>query len=233
MGYGQRVLRAIAVGLPGVVLIPFVLTPPAGIPAALLAVNPLILLIIAALIGAWAAPKAGLRSFLLTGSEMDQSALTRTAIAGVVVGAVIALLDHWARGVWRSAGLDAPVSLIEGTSWSGLALGVTYGGMTEEILLRFGLMSLLLVVFAKLMPHHTAGFMAIALSAALFAVGHLPALIASGIELETPLLIRTMGLNGLLGGWFGWLYFSRDLECAIKAHAGFHVGAFLMGMLAF
>ncbi len=233
MRYYQIVFRAILLGTPGIIALVLLLTPPAGIPRALLAVNPVIMLLAMALIGAWAAPKAGLKSFFVLGSPLNRSSLTRMALLGTLAGAILTLADHASSGIWRADGALAPQSLAEGAGWQQLILGVTYGGMTEEILMRFGLMSVLLLGLSKLLPRLTAAVVAIILSAALFAVGHLPALVAAQIPLEPALLIRILFLNGVLGAWFGWVFYSTDLESAIKAHAGFHFGAFLTGMLFF
>ena len=63
---------------------------------------------------------------------------------------------------------------------------------------------------------------AIAISAMLFGLGHLPAL-AQSVELTPALVARTVLLNAIAGVIFGWLYWRRSLEAAMVAHAAFHL----------
>ena len=56
----QSAFRAIVVSLPGIVLIPLVITPPEGIPPALLMVNPALMVLILGFLGAATAERSGL-----------------------------------------------------------------------------------------------------------------------------------------------------------------------------
>ncbi len=70
---------------------------------------------------------------------------------------------------------------------------------------------------------------AIILAAVLFGLGHLPAL--AGMVTLTPLIVfRTVLLNALGGLLFGWLFWRRNLETAIVAHAAGHVGFFVINV---
>jgi membrane protease YdiL (CAAX protease family) len=103
------------------------------------------------------------------------------------------------------------------------ALASFYGGITEELLLRLFLMTLIAWVFWKIglregeQPSRLAFWLAIALSALLFGVGHLPS--AAALWSLTPIVItRTMLLNSLLGIAFGFLYWQWGLEYAMLSH---------------
>jgi membrane protease YdiL (CAAX protease family) len=100
-----------------------------------------------------------------------------------------------------------------------------YGGITEEILMRFGLMTFLVwlcsLIFKGTKP--VIYWIGIALSSLLFAVGHFPTLFAA---IETPsslMLIYILVANTIGGVIFGWLYWKKGLEAAFIAHVFTHV----------
>lgn len=217
-----RIGRAFALGVPGVLVIPFAIEPPPGVPALALAINPLVLLALAALAGAWAAPRAGLTSSLVMGSLIGRPQLPQSAALGVAAGAVVAALDAFI--VSRESASSGLAPLIDDVRPARLLLGVLYGGLTEEVLMRWGLMSLLLLGLSRLMPWRVAGRLAVGLAALAFALAHLPAVLMTGADATAPVLLRTLGWNGALGLLFGALFLRRGLEAAMLAHAGFHVG---------
>ncbi|OYR58478.1 hypothetical protein DJ70_03035 [Halorubrum halodurans] len=121
-----------------------------------------------------------------------------------------------------------------------------YGGITEEILLRWGVMAPIAFVLwrvrAAVGGGHDAGtgtgtpsaattWVAIVASAVLFGLGHLPAL-ASSVELSAALVVRTVLLNGVVGVALGWLFWRRSLEAAMVAHAAFHVALLAVSAVA-
>jgi membrane protease YdiL (CAAX protease family) len=107
-------------------------------------------------------------------------------------------------------------------AWQGF-LASFYGGITEEVLLRLFVMSLIAWLgsfvskTAEGKPTSVVYWIAIILAAILFGLGHLPA--TANILPLTPLVItRAILLNGVAGVAFGWLYWKRGLESAIVAH---------------
>jgi membrane protease YdiL (CAAX protease family) len=104
-----------------------------------------------------------------------------------------------------------------------------YGGITEEILLRWGLMTFLVWIGWKLFqrgrgePH--AGFVlaSIFLSALLFGVGHLPIAFLINNGLDLPVVVYVIMANGIFGIVAGFLYWRRGLESAIISHMFAHV----------
>jgi len=118
-----------------------------------------------------------------------------------------------------------------------LVMGILYGGITEELLLRWGVMSFLvwlgwkLVGSSKDSPPGAVVWAAIFLSAILFGVGHLPAM-AAMVPLTTIIVFRTVFLNAIGGIVFGWLYWRYSLEAAMVAHAFAHVGFFVANLLS-
>lgn len=107
-------------------------------------------------------------------------------------------------------------------AWKGF-LASFYGGITEEILLRLFVMSLLawlgsfISKTAEGKPTTGILWTANILAAILFGIAHLPAM-AVILPLTTLVVIRTVLLNAVGGIIFGWLYQTRGLESAMIAH---------------
>ena len=179
------------------------------------------------LAGAWAAPRAGFVLARPAGAAQRAAALG----LGLALGLGVALLDHATRGWWQPGG-GLPPSLVQGWQPLLLPLGLLYGGVAEEIMLRWGLMSLAVLLLGLWLPRRAAVGLGCALAAVIFAVGHLPALAGSGAALEAPLLVRTLALNAGLGVVYGSLFARRDLVAAMLAHAGTHLGFAVAAVLA-
>lgn len=112
--------------------------------------------------------------------------------------------------------------------WKRLLGGIVYGGITEELLMRLFLMSLVAWLLGKFwktpegLPTPGAFWCAIILVAILFGLGHLP--ITSVITPLTPMLIaRALLLNGVAGVAFGYLYWRYGLEAAMLGHMSAHL----------
>lgn len=102
---------------------------------------------------------------------------------------------------------------------------ILYGGIVEEILTRWGLMSLLIWLGALLFGDATPSVIwtAIVLTGILFGLGHLPAHFAIGCR-KTPIFIGSViGLNLWVSLLFGWLFWQVGLLAAILAHMLFHL----------
>jgi membrane protease YdiL (CAAX protease family) len=222
--FATRCLRAVILGLPGVAALPFLLEPPPGAPAAALAIGPAILLVAASLAGAWASVRVGVRSWLVLGDGPTGKDAILGIAAGVVAGLAAATIDQATISLWRGEAIR-PQSVIETVSPRMFAIGALYGGLTEEIVFRWGLGAAVAALALTILPRRFAVPLAIVVSATLFALAHLPAAFA-GVEIwETRTVVRTLGWNAILGLLFGALLFGRGLEPAILAHVGFHCGA--------
>lgn len=110
-----------------------------------------------------------------------------------------------------------------------LAVKILYGGITEEVLMRWGLMTALAWVAWRFLQkregpisrHYVIG--AIVLAAVLFAAGHLPAVASIGVSLNLATVFFILLGNTLPAVAFGILYWRWGLEAAILAHALAHV----------
>ncbi len=113
---------------------------------------------------------------------------------------------------------------------------VLYGGITEELLLRWGLMTALVwLAWRFLQKRHgpvRAAFvwLAIAVSALIFAAGHLPAASVLLGALDVPVVAFVMGVNTAFGLLFGYLYWRHGLESAMIAHAMAHLVSFVANL---
>lgn len=211
---------------------------PAGAPlplvlASLAALQPFVLLAAGAFAGAFAAPKIGLRSTLaerLAGRAGEPRAfrgLASLLLISVLLGVAITLADSLAEPLWLPAGSDWPDYA---EAWTPIALGfgLLYGGLTEEVMFRWGAMSLVAWLVWRLRgarptARNGAIVAGIAVSALLFGAAHLPAL-AGVLPLSAGPVARTILLNGLAGLWLGWVFHRRHLEAAMACHAAIHIG---------
>jgi len=211
---------------------------PLPLTAALALINPLILLAIAVAVGLLLAGRVGLRSLVAEKVQQGTPIWPRLRphfgmafAAGIVFSIVLlgsdALIDPF-------AGVELATEPVTAASlFLSLLAGLFYGGILEELLLRWGLMTLLIWIGWRVVqrgqgqPRPALAWTAIVLSALLFGIAHLPALAA--IVTLTPLIVvRTILLNALGGLLFGWLYWRRSLEVAMVAHASVHVGIFVI-----
>jgi hypothetical protein len=138
------------------------------------------------------------------------------AVAGLIVAGLLLVAQRIA-----PAGLQAAGQTVE----LPLAAKLLYGGITEEVLMRWGLMTVLIwlpwrLVLKKADPPRTAHVIAaILVTAVLFGIAHLPAATAMGVHLTAPVITFIIIGNTLPGVLFGLLYWRYGIEAAIMAHA--------------
>jgi hypothetical protein len=147
------------------------------------------------------------------------AALKRQLVPGMVVGAAVAT---WL--VVMAAIAPEPIRVLSGRYEIPLLVRVLYGGITEEVLLRWGLMTLLVWLGWRSLqrtaapPRSMLVIAAVVLSALAFAAGHLPAVSAMGAPLDAGVLAYVMIGNTIPGVFFGLLYWRYGIEAAILAH---------------
>ena len=212
-------------------------TPPPDIPPYLLKLlaiaQPTVFVTLAVLLGIWLAPKVGLHSPAVKAIANRVSflpALKPQIVPGVIAGlaAGVAIAGSWlvakpflnpefiTRAEAFNKMIPPPVRFL-------------YGGFTEEILLRWAMMTLFVWVLWKVFGRREEGPRAvwfvcgIFLSAILFGIGHLPVAFLISGELTAPLVIYVITANSIFGIVAGFLYWFRGLESAIIAHIFAHV----------
>ncbi|WP_418284866.1 CPBP family intramembrane glutamic endopeptidase [Halorubrum sp. DTA46] len=255
--FGKRFGVALLLGIPGIVALVgyiYFTTPEAAVPPGLSlpllavssGVNSLLFLGVACLLGAYAAPRVGLQSYAInreeTGGGIWQRLRGDVGLAvgiGIIGGILIVVLDAM---MMPFVAQDLPQTVIGATRPTVLdvlayvPVRFLYGGITEELMLRFGLMSVLVFVGWRITGRRADGpqpavvWAAIVVAAVLFGLGHLPAL-AQSVALTPALIVRTVLLNAVAGILFGWLYWQRSLEAAMMAHASFHVPLVVLSLV--
>lgn len=155
--------------------------------------------------------------------------LVPAAVVGIGVGVLLVLM----------AGVAPPaLQALETRIEIPLVAKLLYGGITEEILMRWGLMTVLVWLPWRLLQKRQGGprtgfiVLGVGLAALLFAVGHLPAAVAMGAPLSPSVLTYILAGNALPGVLFGLLYWRWGLEAAIIAHAVAHAVSTLALMVA-
>jgi hypothetical protein len=218
--------------------------PPMPVLVALSLIQPTLLLAGAVALGLALAPRMGLRSHLAesaAGEAPGLRAVWPQAPLAVALGAAASLLvlalDAWVFGPWMG---EAGAALSgEGEGGRGVAVtlaGIFYGGITEELMVRWGLMSLLAWAGWKLFrrgretPGGAVMWAAVLVAAVLFGAGHLGA-VSAVAPLTGAVVTRTVALNAIAGVAFGWLFWRRSLEAAMLAHMTGHV-VFTLASLA-
>jgi membrane protease YdiL (CAAX protease family) len=92
-----------------------------------------------------------------------------------------------------------------------------YGGIAEEIMVRWGLLSTLAALLQRVgarQPFWPANL----LSALVFGALHLPSVVLVGVALTTGVFAHVLVCNAIAGAVFGWMFRRRGLEGAMVAH---------------
>ena len=195
-----------------------------------------LLLALAAAAGAALAPKVGLHAPIaeaLASSRPAGPAVRSQllpGLAGAAFGTVLLL----------ALGAVAPdaIAALEGQFDPPLWLRVLYGGITEEVLIRWGVMTAVVWVGWRFVqrrdgsPRPAVVWTAIIVSALLFGAGHLPVAAELTGSLTLPVVVYVVLGNSAFGIVAGWLYWKKGLEAAFFAHVGTHVGVVAFTALA-
>jgi len=185
-----------------------------------------VLIAIAVFAGLWAARKLNLRAPISEAivnrqpiSPIAKEFLVLSLTVGAVGGAILIVLDRFLFDPlipeFNAAQVPRPAV------WKG-ALAALYGGITEELICRLFLLSVIALCL-RWISRTPAGlpkwifWTANLLVALLFGLGHLPA--AAAILPLTPLWVtRVLVLNGLFAVAMGYLFWKQGLESAMFAH---------------
>ena len=197
-------------------------------------IQPTLLLSIAVLIGVWLAPKVGLAAPVAEAAAGNGQQLGSVlkpqiipALIGGLAGGVSIIL------VWFLLKPFLPPEFVarseELNKLLPLPTRLLYGGFTEELLLRWGLMTLLVWVAWRLFqkgrskPHPICFIGAIIISAIIFGLGHLPVAFLIVPNASVALILYVVGANSIFGAIAGYLYWKKGLESAMLAHMLVHI----------
>jgi membrane protease YdiL (CAAX protease family) len=196
-------------------------------------IQPTILLSIAIFTGLQLAPAVGLSapaSEALARGDSFASALKPQILPGLIFGLVtgIVLLASWI--LFRPSLPQMFVTRAE--KFNTLIPFLTrllYGGITEELLLRWGVLTLLVWIFWRVFqqgrgkPRAINFVAAIVISSVIFGIGHLPIVRALELDFTLPIVAFIVSANSMFGLIAGYLYWRKGLESAIIAHMTAHV----------
>jgi membrane protease YdiL (CAAX protease family) len=193
-------------------------------------VQPSVLVLVFAALGLWAGPRLGLDAPAVRAWAERRPifpVLRPQLLPAATVGAAVAvvLVLFWL-GVSAVPGAADKLSILE----IPLVTKTLYGGIVEELMLRWGLMSLFAWAVWRLAgrPASAPGWCiwpAIVVAAILFAAGHLPMLYLLMPDPPQMLVAMVLAGNSLPGLLFGWLFWRKGLEAAMIAHALAHLFA--------
>lgn len=180
-------------------------------------INPLILSLVGLTLGHFLHQKTKLKSVIYQKGKFKKP-LMISVLSGVFIGFILVI------GEWISNVFIQNKNLLE-TSFIELLGGVSYGGVLEEIIIRFGLMTLISYSLIKITKRESKSvyIISILISSLIFSLGHLPAMLLVSNSDITISIIKVMTLNMIASTIYGFLYYKYYLECAMVAHIMTHV----------
>lgn len=233
----------VALALPGVIATSWLVLPqlvdPAAMPVPLetlqvaAAAQGALFVLIAAVLGSALGDKVGLHAPVLSaaigrGGVVDAwRPQILPGLAGGVIGAAIIVAFY----------AFSPEPLAEAVQGRGavpLAARILYGGITEEVLMRWGLMTVFVWVGWRLFqrgagkPSDVVVWLAIAASALLFGISHLPSVAGGLVALPASVIVYVTLGNAIFGVVAGYLFWRNGLEAAIAAHILAHAFAYMV-----
>lgn len=197
----------------------------------LLLINPMIMLVMSVVIGSIVYKKANLSVPIIEGvldgkRDFDLSNILKFGVIGGIIGGfLLVVITQFFIPYLPNEFLE-----IQEKFKPSLLGRFLYGGITEEILMRFGFMSFLVWLFVTVFKstNPIVYWTAILIAAFFFALGHFP-LVFQLVENPSMLLLSYILIGNITGGIvFGWLYWKKGLESAMIGHIFAHVVMFLM-----
>lgn len=204
--------------------------PPKNVLLLLAGVQSLVLAAVAAAIGTALAEGVGLAAPVFQAASSGDpiwpeiSAQAGPALLAGLLGALVFLFAYYA---FFRPRLDKETVRVTEELRGALGLWgrIFYGAIVEEILVRWGLMTLFLWILSFFADPLTpfVYWIAILLAGLLFALGHIPGSLAAGAKKTQMFYAATLFLNGWASLIFGWLFWQYGLFAAMLAHALLHL----------
>lgn len=190
-------------------------------------INPLLLMIIGVLIGTALHDKVNLKipsikAFLkiepahVSFKEQLKGGVFIGIIAGVLITGVAAFFQSFLPAEFIALGSKIQITP---------AARLLYGGITEELLMRYGFMTLVVWIVFKISKRlqNSTYILGILMSSLLFAAGHLPVVFNAVADPGVMLIAYVIIGNAAAGILFGWLYWKKGLEAAMIGHMTAHL----------
>ncbi|HVO10444.1 MAG TPA: CPBP family glutamic-type intramembrane protease [Vicinamibacteria bacterium] len=145
----------------------------------------------------------------------------QSLLIGLTSGVVIFLLDRWAFGRF----IEAITRAQDQAVWWSRLLACIYGGIDEEVAMRYALMTLLVWVGWRIRrtpdekPTAVGVWIPIVVASVVMGLMHLP--MSGHLAVVTPLVVvRAVVLNSVVAIPCGWFYWRHGLESAMAIHFG-------------
>ena len=180
--------------------------------------------------GTAAAPRVGLEApwfrAVTRGEGPGMAQALAQLPAALVLGGVATAAFLWLYyRVFRPRMAPEDVSRTEELRNSmGLLGRLAMGGVAEEVMFRWGVMSVLAwtAICVGGLPAFPGMWTAIVGAGLLFGIGHLPGVAAAGVRMTRVVVVAAVVLNLVVALVFGWLFWRHGLLAAIIAHALVH-----------
>jgi hypothetical protein len=195
--------------------------------------QPTVLLSLAVFVGVALASKVGLSSPVaeaVASGEHISAALKSQIVPGLIGGLVGGIAIVLIGLSWRPfLPPEVVTRLAELGELFPMLTRLLYGGITEELLLRWGLMTLLVWAAWRLIqkgqnkPKPAYFVQAVVISSLVFGIGHLPIAFLLFPEATAALVFYVIVANSIFGLIAGYLYWKKGLESAMIAHMLAHV----------
>lgn len=191
-------------------------------------VNPTIMLIFAVVLGTILHQKVNLKVPIierLVGIKSYHSPnlydiLKYGILGGIISGGVLSFIGFLFKPI-----LPKEFIILGETLQPTLTVRFLYGGLTEEILMRFGVMTFVTWIASKILngTQPTVYWIGIIIASVIFAIGHFP-ITYQAVETPSFGLLSYVFIGNSVGGViFGWLYWKKGLESAFIAHICTHI----------
>ena len=201
--------------------------------------QPCILIIASIFIGNWATKKLNWQDTILNAIEANNLQLLSQSINTQLIPSLYYIIPASLCFVTTLYIALFPlldnnlVLQINDFSISSLIMRIFYGGIIEEILLRWGILSVLVLIGIKLFKKHSEliWWIAIIISSLIFGIVHLPLYLTT--TSPTPFTIFLMiSANSYAGIFFGYIFKRFGLISAMIAHILFHIIWFLIYLVS-
>ena len=197
-------------------------------------INPTMLLFSSAILGAFLYKKSGFKSIIVSYFfEKENFPIEKSLKTGTLGGIFLAI---WLFIIWLFTKDLEFIKIIESkVSSPAWYLRILYGGITEEIIVRWGWMTFIVFILQFVIKNNTRLIVGIAIliSSVLFGLAHLPIVIAYiGIEnLTLTIFTYIVVSNTLAGIILGIVYYKSSIEAAMLSHILAHVFLILIELI--
>lgn len=199
-----------------------------------------ILLVVGSIfLGSWSTKKIGWHDPILDGIENNNTQQVKQGVATVVVPSLwytipAALVFTAVIYMLLFPLLDADlITQLNDFSFPALMTRIFYGGVVEEIILRWGVLSFFVFIGLKMSSQQeTVWWAAITVAAFIFGGGHLPYYLAISKDPTLLQMLLIIKANVFAGMFFGWIFKRFGLIAAMVAHIFFHLSWFAVAVIS-